>query len=97
VRNCWGGGKLARLLAEAGGPPLAPTTITSILRRAGLLDATVAPGQRAWQRFEHLAPNSLWQMDCKRYFGLLDQSCGHRLSVLDHHSRFAILLKACAG
>jgi transposase InsO family protein len=95
-RNSWGGRKLARLLADEGGPHLAPSTITSILRRAGLLDPAVAPGQHAWQRFEHIAPNALWQMDFKGHFPLLDQSRCHPLTVLDDHSRFAVLLKACA-
>ena len=95
-RNSWGGRKLAQLLADEGGPRLAPSTITGILRRAGLLDPAAAPGQHAWQRFEHVAPNALWQMDFKGYFPLLDQSCCHPLTVLDDHSRFAVLLKACA-
>lgn len=95
-RNSWGGRKLARLLADEGGPRLAPSTITAVLRRADLLDASSAPGQRAWQRFEHIAPNALWQMDFKGYFPLLDQSRCHPLTVLDDHSRFAVLLKACA-
>ncbi|MBV8359309.1 MAG: IS481 family transposase [Deltaproteobacteria bacterium] len=95
-RNSWGGRKLARLLVEEGGPRLAPSTITGIVRRAGLLDVSAAPGQRAWQRFEHVAPNALWQMDFKGYFPLLDQSRCHPLSVLDDHSRFAVLLRACA-
>ena len=95
-RNSWGGRKLARLLADEGGPQLAPSTITGILRRADLLDAAVAPGQRAWQRFEHIAPNVLWQMDFKGYFPLLDGHRCHPLTVLDDHSRFAVLLKACA-
>src|SRR5215470_16520422 len=56
-RNSWGGRKLAKLLADEGGPRLAPSTISGILRRAGLLDRVAAPGQHAWQRFEHLAPN----------------------------------------
>ena len=94
--NSWGGRKLARLLADEGGPRLAPSTITGILRRAGLLDAAAAPGQRAWQRFEHIAPNSLWQMDFKGYFPLLDRSRCHPLTVLDDHSRFSVLLQACA-
>jgi hypothetical protein len=94
-RNSWGGRKLAQLLAEEGGPRLAPSTITSILRRAGLLDPTVAPGQCAWQRFEHVAPNALWQMDFKGYFPLLDRSLCHPLTVLDDHSRCAVLLQAC--
>ena len=95
-RNSWGGRKLAKLLADAGGPRLAPSTITGIVRRAGLLDAVAAPGQHAWQRFEHIAPNALWQMDFKGYFALLDQSRCHPLTVLDDHSRFAVLLQACA-
>jgi transposase len=94
-RNSWGGRKLARLLAEEGGPRLAPSTITGILRRAGLLDPALAPGQHGWQRFEHVAPNALWQMDFKGYFPLLDQSRCHPLTVLDDHSRFAVLLQAC--
>jgi len=65
-RNSWGGH--ARLLAEDGGPRLAPSTITGILRRAGLLDPAAAPGQRAWQRFEHVAPNALWPMDSRATF-----------------------------
>src|SRR5262249_16050643 len=92
-RNSWGERKLAPLLFEEGGPRLAPSTITGILRRAGLLDPAVAPGQHAWQRFEHVAPNALWQMDFKGYFPLLDQSRCHPLTVLDDHSRFAVLLK----
>lgn len=95
-RNSWGGRKLARLLVEEGGPRLAPSTITGIVRRAGLLDPASAPGQRAWQRFEHEAPNALWQMDFKGYFPLLDHSLCHPLTVLDDHSRFAVLLQACA-
>jgi transposase InsO family protein len=95
-RNSWGGRKLARLLADEGGPRLAPSTITAILRRAGLLDAAAAPGQHAWQRFEHIAPNALWQMDFKGHFPLLDRRRCHPLTVLDDHSRFAVLLQACA-
>jgi transposase InsO family protein len=95
-RNSWGERKLARLLAEDGGPRLAPSTVTGILRRAGLLDLTAAPGQRAWRRFEHVAPNALWQMDFKGYFPLLDRRRCHPLTVLDDHSRFAVLLQACA-
>ncbi len=96
ARNCWGGRKLAHLLAKAGGPRLAPSTITGILRRAGLLEPAAVPGQRAWQRFERAAPNELWQMDFKGHFPL--RSCGrcHPLTVLDDHSRFSVALTACA-
>ncbi len=62
----WGGRKLAarlRALRHADVP--APSTITAILRRHGLLDPAFAGQPRAWQRFEHDAPNDLWQMDFK--------------------------------
>jgi transposase InsO family protein len=96
ARNSWGGRKLARLLAEQGGPRLAPSTITGILRRAGLLDPALAPGQRAWQRFQRAAPNELWQMDFKGHLPLVNRLRCHPLTVLDDHSRFALVLKACA-
>jgi len=96
ARNCWGGRKLARLLADRGGPRLAPSTVTGILRRAGLLDPAAAPGQRVWQRFERAAPNELWQMDFKGHLPLVSRLRCHPLTVLDDHSRFAVVLKACA-
>lgn len=95
-RNSWGGRKLARVLESQGGPALAPSTVTGILRRAGLLDAAVAPGQRPFQRFERAAPNELWQMDFKGHFPLLSRSRCHPLTVLDDHSRFSLVLTACA-
>ena len=95
-RNSWGGRKLARLLKSRGGPALAPSTVTGILRRAGLLDSAVAPGQRPFQRFERDAPNELWQMDFKGHFPLLSRSRCHPLTVLDDHSRFSLVLKTCA-
>ncbi len=48
------------------------------------------------QRFERAAPNELWQMDFKGHFPLLSRSRCHPLTVLDDHSRFSLVLKACA-
>src|SRR3990172_7044788 len=45
-----------------------------------------APQHTAWQRFEHDAPNRLWQMDFKGHFALLAGRC-HPLTPLDDHSR----------
>src|SRR5688572_25350296 len=58
----WGGRKLHHALARQGmvHPP-APSTITAILRRHGLL--TPEPAPRDFLRFERAAPNELWQMD----------------------------------
>jgi transposase InsO family protein len=95
-RNCWGGRKLARQLTNAGGPQLAPSTVTNILRRAGLLDAALSAAATPWQRFERSGPNELWQMDFKGYFALVNGTHCHPLTVLDDHSRFSLALRACA-
>jgi transposase InsO family protein len=91
----WGGRKIYhRLRAEGIAKPPAPSTITGILNRNGLLrpDRRL---RRDWQRFEHERPNDLWQMDFKGHFGTAEVRC-HPLTVLDDHSRFNICLAACA-
>ena len=59
----------------------APSTITAILRRHGRIDPAEGPKHRSWQRFEHQAPNDLWQMDFKGHFPLTRGRC-HPLTVL---------------
>lgn len=91
----WGGRKIRRVLenrGEAGVP--SPSTITEILRRRGLIDEEEAARHRPWARFEHDAPNDLWQMDFKGHFAMEQGRC-HPLTVLDDHSRFNIGLEAC--
>lgn len=93
----WGGRKLARRLRDLGvaGVPSAGT-ITEILRRHDRLDEARSAAHRPFVRFEHAAPNDLWQMDFKGHFALGRGRC-HPLTVLDDHSRFAIGLQACAN
>jgi transposase InsO family protein len=91
----WGGRKIRRILHNEGLRPPAASTITTILRRHGRLDGPGANERRAFLRFEHAAPNDLWQMDFKGWFGLQNGRC-HPLTVLDDHSRFALELGACA-
>jgi len=90
----WGGRKLHHLLRQQScSPPPAPSTITDILRRNGLL----APERRLprdWQRFEECTPNALWQMDFKGHFSTGEGRC-HPLNILDDHSRFNLCLAAC--
>ncbi len=47
-----------------------------------------------FQRFEHEAPNHLWQMDFKGHFEYEKGRC-HPLTILDDHSRYSIKLIAC--
>jgi len=93
---CWGGRKLRRLLEQSGASPVpAPSTITEILRRHGLLNAVDGAGSpAAWQRFEHAAPNDLWQMDFKGHFPLNSGGRCHPLTVLDDYSRYSLCLQA---
>jgi transposase InsO family protein len=94
----WGGRKLCKRLLDQGieGVPVA-STITEILRRHGRLNAAESSKHQAFTRFEHAAPNDLWQMDFKGHFGLEDQSRCHPLTVLDDHSRFNLGLRACVN
>jgi transposase InsO family protein len=88
----WGGRKISRRLQDLGGPAVAPSTVTGILRRHGLIPPEAAT-PRAWERFEHEQPNSLWQMDYKGQFQTLQGPC-HALTLLDDHSRFNLALHA---
>lgn len=83
----WGAKKLAVLLREQGAP-LPVITVHRILKRNGLVRIrdTHAP---ALQRFEHSAPNQLWQMDGKGEYRGGEASC-FPLSILDDHSRYLV-------
>ena len=88
-RPDWGARKLQLLLRDEG--ILLPViTVHRVLLRHGW----VRPDDRrspAWQRFERVAPNQLWQMDFKSPKGC-QQPVGP-LSVIDDHSRFVIALE----
>jgi transposase InsO family protein len=91
----WGGRKLERRLQDLGEPAPAASTISAILRRGGRLDPAESPRHAAWQRFEHAAPNDLWQLDFKGHVALPGGRC-HPLHLLDDHSRAVLGLVACA-
>lgn len=93
---CWGGRKLARVLGNQGIEAVpAPSTITHILRRHDLLQEAPSATHTAWQRFEHAAPNDLWQMDFKGTIAVGQGRCDP-LTVLDDHSRYNMALRANA-
>jgi transposase InsO family protein len=87
----WGGRKIASSLARSGAAAPAASTVTAILRRNGV--AMTTPGQAPWRRFVMEAPNRLWQMDFK---GHVAAGAGrlHPLTVIDDHSRYAVVLAA---
>ncbi len=90
----WGGRKINALLNNRGhqGVP-APSTVTHVLHRYGLIQP-LQPGEGAvYQRFEHEEPNLLWQIDFKGYFEIQTGRC-EPLTILDDHSRYNIVLNA---
>ena len=94
---CWGSRKLRALLPEHLNRPH-HSTVDAILRRHGKQVLGARPHQdEARLRFEHEAPNQLWQMDFKGHFPLTDSRAGrcHPLTILDDHSRFNLCLAAC--
>ncbi len=93
----WGARKLRRRLEDLGWGELpVPSTVQAILLRHGRIDPAQSTQHTAWQRFEHEAPNVLWQMDFKGHFIVGTAPC-HPLTVLDDHSRFSLCLQACTN
>jgi transposase InsO family protein len=91
----WGGRKIALVLSRAGIGRPSPSTVTGILRRNGVELGLQGGGAKPFVRFEHEAPNDLWQMDFKGHVALRTGRL-HPLTVLDDHSRFSIVLSACS-
>lgn len=91
----WGGRKLRAFLLRQGHDNIpAPSTITQILKRNGLVESE--PSEPAADKsFTAEAPNDMWQMDFKGHFGLLDGTRCHPHGILDDHSRYNLSLTAC--
>jgi transposase InsO family protein len=90
----WGGRKISHVLARDNASVPAASTVTDILRRHCLIGQQASEDRQRWQRFEHPAPNDLWQMDFIGHFGLKQGRC-HPLTILDDHSRYALTVKGC--
>ncbi|UVL63012.1 IS481 family transposase [Pseudomonas sp. B21-032] len=85
----WGGRTISSLLEKR----VAPSTVTNVLHRHKLI-LPKPPTRAGMLRFEHDAPNDLWQMDFKGHFAMQQGRC-HPLTVLDDHSRFNLAIQAC--
>jgi len=91
----WGGRKISRRLLDLKGTQVAPSTVTAILHRHGLISAQASQAATHWTRFEREEPNALWQADFKGHFETAQGRC-LPLTVIDDHSRFNLALHACA-
>lgn len=91
----WGGRKLNQRLLDLGQQQVpSPSTITAILKRNQMIDAAESAKHQPFRRFEHDAPNDLWQMDFKGDFSVGRGRC-YPFTILDDHSRFALAVLAC--
>ena len=87
---------LARMLRSRGYAQVpSKSTITSILRRRGLIEPRESAKSTPYKRFEHPHPNDLWQMDFKGPIPMTGGGRCHPLTLLDDHSRFSLGLRAC--
>lgn len=89
----WGARKIKRWLEDRGHTMPAFSTVHHLMACHGLLPGA-PPDMPATGRFEHDAPNRLWQMDFKGHFPFGGGRC-HPLTLLDDHSRFSLCLASC--
>lgn len=97
VHPRWGGRKLRQRLLDLGHAAVpSASTITAILQRHDRIAPETSAQRQAVQRFEHPAPNALWQMD---FMGHLPLGTGrvHPLVVVDDHARYCLTATACAN
>lgn len=100
----WGARKLREALAQRHPQERwpAPSTITAILARAGLLTRRRrSVGERtAWARAaltQATAPNEVWTADFKGEFRLTTGPQCYPLTVVDLHAHYALSVTALAG
>jgi transposase InsO family protein len=91
----WGARKIHRRLESNHKSLPVASTIHAILARHERVPPPTQPAQ--YIRFEHPAPNDLWQMDFKGRFPLGGRQMCHPLTMLDDHSRYALCLQACTN
>lgn len=91
----WGARKIRRCLEGRHKSIPAASTVHAILARHDRIPPPAQPPQ--FTRFEHPAPNDVWQMDFKGRFPLGDRKICHPLTMVDDHSRYALCLQACSN
>jgi transposase InsO family protein len=92
----WNARKIRRVLERREERVPAASTIGEILKRNGRISAAASEAAKPWQRFERAVPNELSQIDFKGFFETGQGRC-YPLTMLDDHSRFSQILKACTN
>lgn len=95
----WNARKIRHLLRPQLGADQhlpAASTVGQILKRNGRISEAASAAAHVWHRFEHDAPNELSQIDFKGYFETGQGRC-YPLTMVDDHSRYSQILKACTN
>jgi transposase InsO family protein len=93
----WNARKIRRVLERGNETDVpAASTIGAILKRHGRITQAASEAAHKWQRFERPEPNELSQIDFKGFFETGQGRC-YPLTMLDDHSRFSQILKACTN
>ena len=94
----WGARKIIRNLSDHGAINLpAPSTVTQILKRNGLITPQQSAAHTPYKHFVRPQPNDLWQMDYKGHFLMQNGERCHPLTMKDDHSRALLCLNAHAN
>lgn len=92
-RPGWGARKIQAYLCHRGHTMPCIRTVNNILKRNGLISQEASLARRPFRRFEREHNNELWQADFKGDFLLLDGERCFPLTVIDDHSRYALLIE----
>jgi transposase InsO family protein len=95
----WNARKIRQLLRQRLGADQhlpAASTVGQILKRNGRIGEAASAAAHQWHRFEHEAPNELSQIDFKGHFNTGQGRC-YPLTMIDDHSRYSQILKACTN
>lgn len=92
-RPGWGARKIQAFLSQKGYEMPCVRTVNNILKRNGLISLEASLARRPFKRFEREQNNELWQADFKGDILMLDGGRCYPLTILDDHSRFALLIE----
>lgn len=92
-RPRWGAQKIQVYLGRKGYPMPCVRTVNNILKRNGLISQEASLARKPFKRFERDHNNELWQADFKGDFKMANGTRCYPLTILDDHSRYAILIE----
>lgn len=92
-RPGWGARKIQAFLCHKGYEMPCVRTVNNILKRNGLISLEASLARKPFKRFEREQSNELWQADFKGDILMLDGDRCYPLTILDDHSRYALLIE----